>query len=84
MDKAAGWFFAGVLVSLINTGLVIVFIGIPGITDDDSGPSVAIAPPPRAPAPVATATPVGGMVVPGVVGARQALTFVIVVDQDAM
>ena len=35
MDSAARWFMAGILVSLVNTGLVIAFIGIPGVTDDD-------------------------------------------------
>jgi hypothetical protein len=35
VDSAARWFLAGILVSLVNTALVIAFIGIPGITDDD-------------------------------------------------
>ena len=35
VDKAARWFLAGIVVSLINTGLVLAFIGIPGITDRD-------------------------------------------------
>lgn len=34
MDNAARWFLAGIVVSLINTGLVIAFIGIPGLTDN--------------------------------------------------
>lgn len=29
MDNAARWFLAGIIVSLINTGLVVAFIGIP-------------------------------------------------------
>ncbi len=33
VDNAARWFMAGIIVSLINTGLVLAFIGIPGITD---------------------------------------------------
>ncbi|MEZ4501938.1 MAG: hypothetical protein R3C39_04900 [Dehalococcoidia bacterium] len=43
MDNSARWFLAGIVVSLINTGLVILFIGIPGITDrnDDNSDSVA-------------------------------------------
>ena len=39
MDNSARWFLAGIVISLINTGLVLAFIGIPGITDlnnDDS------------------------------------------------
>ncbi len=35
VDNAARWFLAGIVVSLINTGLVLAFIGIPGITDRD-------------------------------------------------
>ena len=38
MDRAARWFLAGIVVSLINTGLVLAFIdipGIPGIGDRD-------------------------------------------------
>ncbi len=35
MDSAARWFLAGIIVSLVNTALVIAFIGIPGITDDN-------------------------------------------------
>ena len=35
MDSAARWFLAGILVALVNTGLVLAFIGIPGITDGD-------------------------------------------------
>lgn len=41
MDTSARWFLAGIIVSLINTGLVIVFIGIPGITDDNDSASTA-------------------------------------------
>lgn len=33
MDNSARWFLAGIVISLINTGLVLAFIGIPGITD---------------------------------------------------
>jgi len=39
VDNSARWFLAGIVISLINTGLVLAFIGIPGITDlndDDS------------------------------------------------
>ncbi len=36
MDSAARWFLAGIIVSLVNTALVIAFIGIPGITDDNA------------------------------------------------
>lgn len=35
MDNAAKWFLAGIVVSLINTALVLFFIGIPGLGDDD-------------------------------------------------
>ncbi len=43
MDSAARWFLAGIIVSLVNTALVIAFIGIPGITDDnDSGDPVIV------------------------------------------
>jgi plastocyanin len=41
VDNSARWFLAGIIVSLINTGLVIVFIGIPGITDDDDNGSAS-------------------------------------------
>ena len=33
MDNAAKWFLAGIVVSLVNTALVLAFLGIPGITD---------------------------------------------------
>ena len=36
VDRAARWFLTGIVVSLINTGLVLVFVEIPGITDRDS------------------------------------------------
>lgn len=45
LDNSARWFLAGIVVSLINTGLVIVFIGIPGITDrnNDNASAVTVA-----------------------------------------
>lgn len=43
MDNSARWFLAGIVISLINTGLVLAFIGIPGITDlNDSDSTVEI------------------------------------------
>jgi subtilisin family serine protease len=43
VDNSARWFLAGIVISLINTGLVLAFIGIPGITDlNDSDSTVEI------------------------------------------
>ena len=36
VDRAARWFLTGIVVSLINTGLVLAFVEIPGVTDRDS------------------------------------------------
>jgi hypothetical protein len=45
LDNSARWFLAGILVSLVNTGLVIVFIGIPGVTDRERDPIEGAAAP---------------------------------------
>ena len=49
MDNAARWFLAGIVVSLINTGLVIAFIGIPGVTDDRTSAEVRVVEVPSPP-----------------------------------
>lgn len=45
MDSAARWFLAGILVSLINTGLVLVLIEIPGINDGNGDSTAEVAAP---------------------------------------
>lgn len=67
MDSAARWFLAGIIVSLVNTALVIAFIGIPGITDDDESSS-------NADPIVVTETEVVEVEVP--------VTYILVVDEE--
>jgi hypothetical protein len=68
VDSAARWFLAGIIVSLVNTALVIAFIGIPGITDDDESNSGDAEPI------VVTETEVVEVEVP--------VTYILVVDED--
>lgn len=49
MDNAARWFLAGIVVSLINTGLVIAFIGIPGVTEGRTSAEVRVVEVPSPP-----------------------------------
>lgn len=68
MDSAARWFLAGIIVSLVNTALVIAFIGIPGITDDDESSNADADPI------VVTETEIVEVEVP--------VTYILVVDED--
>lgn len=70
MDNAAKWFLAGIFISLVNTALVLFFIGIPGINDNDAEVRVVeVEVPAAANVTVAEAPP-------------SAVTFVLVQDED--
>lgn len=48
VDNAARWFLGGIIVSLINTAVVLVFIGVPGVTGDGDS-EIEVVEVPRAP-----------------------------------
>ena len=78
MDNAAKWFLAGIFVSLVNTALVLFFIGIPGSNDNDDEVRLLET--------IVEALPVeqasGEAPLADAPGAAPAVTYVLVQDED--